>query len=61
MYTVTFVWNKELLHQMFSWECKRVYLRTDFNLLTVLTKDNEYKTIDLKLVEKFWITYNDEQ
>ena len=43
MYTVTFVWNKELLHQMFTWECKRVYLRTDFNLLTVLTKDNEYK------------------
>ena len=41
--------------------CKRVHLRTDLNILNVLTKDNEYKLIDLKYVTYFEITKVEEK
>ena len=42
--------EQQILH------CKRVYLRTDLNILNVLTKFNEYKTIDLNYVTYFDIS-----
>ena len=39
----------------FTEECKRIYLKTELGLLNVLTKDNNYKLIDLNTVSYFEI------
>lgn len=53
MYYVYYVIGKNEHQTMY---CKRVHLRTDLNILNVLTKENEYKMIDLKYVSYFEIT-----
>ena len=45
----------DLLNEKKEYKCKRVYLRTDLNIMNLLTRNNEYITIDLKYVNYFEI------
>lgn len=44
------------LNERKEYKCKRVYLRTDLSIMNLLTRNNEYITIDLKYVNYFEIT-----
>ena len=46
----------DLLNERKEYKCKRVYLRTDLNIMNLLTRCNEYITIDLKCINYFEIT-----
>ena len=45
----------DLLNEKKEYQCKRVHLRTDLNIMNLFTISNEYLMIDLKYISYFEI------